>query len=215
MNKLRIIKEKIVNLPFNRKRFNKYCLKSRKEYLGNSEISIVAVNCIGAEIYHILGLKFNSPCINTSFDRKDFIRFCLNLKQYLSLEPVLECINNIWTMKLYSDELEPVYIKFPHDDNQETIISNWNKRKKRINYDKIFVICDDRGLTENDIREFGKINFENKIMLTAKKYNYDYICQLSKYKNKSCVGKYNVKKLNGLYGFQKSWDFIKFFNGIK
>lgn len=44
------------------------------DYDKNSNISIVAANCIGGEIYSVLGLQFSSPFINCSMKRNDFVK---------------------------------------------------------------------------------------------------------------------------------------------
>lgn len=59
-------------------------VRSRFNYDDLSDISIFAANCIGGELYYLLGLKFTSPLINISINRDQFIVLCSNLKEYLS-----------------------------------------------------------------------------------------------------------------------------------
>ena len=59
-------------------------VRSRFNYDELSDVSIFAANCIGGELYYLLGLKFQSPLINISINRDQFIVLCANLKEYLS-----------------------------------------------------------------------------------------------------------------------------------
>ena len=68
-------------------------VRSRFNYSDLSDISIFAANCIGGELYYLLGLKFSSPLINISIDRNQFITLCSNLKEYLS-QPISVSMHN-------------------------------------------------------------------------------------------------------------------------
>ena len=59
-------------------------VRSRFDYKQDSDISIIAANCVGGEIYSLLGLKFTSPLINISINRDQFIELCSKLKAYFS-----------------------------------------------------------------------------------------------------------------------------------
>lgn len=61
------------------------CIKGRN-------ISIISNNCMGAEISHNLGMRFNSPIVNLQIMPEDYIRFCSNLIYYMS-EDIQECVD--------------------------------------------------------------------------------------------------------------------------
>lgn len=67
-------------------------VRSRFNYSDLSDISIFAANCIGGELYYLLGLKFSSPLINISIDRNQFITLCSNLKEYFRSLFLFRCI---------------------------------------------------------------------------------------------------------------------------
>lgn len=188
--------------------------KARKKLKINEELTILSVNCIAGEIYSILGKKFCSPTINTTFNRKDFLLFCKYLNEYLNAKLEFNCItkDEVIEMKLSPNGLNTIYIRFPHDNDIKKITDNWEKRKKRINYERMYLITDDIGMSEDEIKEFSKLNYKKIIIFTSKKYGIKNTFQLKKYKNKKSVGKYNVKNLNGLYSFQKQWDFVSWIN---
>ena len=68
-------------------------VRSRFNYSDLSDISILAANCIGGELYYLLGLKFSSPLINISINRNQFITLCSNLKEYFS-QPISVSLRN-------------------------------------------------------------------------------------------------------------------------
>ena len=47
------------------------------------EFSIITNSCIGAVIYHKLGVKYQSPFINCGFSDADFVKLVRNLKVYM------------------------------------------------------------------------------------------------------------------------------------
>lgn len=69
----------VYNIKKNRSKAN-----DRFDRVKNENISIIATNCVGGEIYSILKMKFCSPFINTSMSRKDFIQMCSNLRSYMN-----------------------------------------------------------------------------------------------------------------------------------
>lgn len=193
-------------------------IKKRFDYSNLSDISIFASNCIGGEIYHLLGLRFNSPLINISMDRKDFVQFCEKLKQYLEL-PIQVFLSQeeycIGKLGGGEHQLPTVTIKFPHDSNPGKVIEKWNERRSRVNFSKLVLINDDKGLSNDDIKRFNDIRAFRKICLTALDLSTDYECcfQLKKYEKKSVTGKYNKKTLDGMWEFVSIWDYVGFLMG--
>lgn len=213
--KLKKIKEWYVNNGFSKYRFEKSKIISRKRYnelKGDDNITILSPNCIGGEIYNILGLKFNSPLINSSMRRVDFIELILNLDKYLKINPVISGHRKGHPiLTLESDKLKRIDISFIHDTDDETVIKNWEKRKKRIIKDKIFVIMDNKDeygqpISEDIIKKIENFNACNKIVFVTSNTNIKdgYII------SKKQIKKYNYKKLSGLYGFQYFFDFVAF-----
>ena len=51
----------------------------------------------------------------------------------------------------------------------------WERRKKRINYENLFIIMYDRdGLTEDDYNKLKRFKCKNKILLSDKEENANY-----------------------------------------
>ncbi|MCF2652697.1 DUF1919 domain-containing protein [Anaeromassilibacillus senegalensis] len=110
----------------------------RRQFTASEPISIIAQNCIGGVLYHDLGLEFSSPTVNLFFRGPDFIRFVSNLKHYMELEPVMT-----WGENYPIGYLEDVQIHFMHYATCSEARDAWNRRKCRINWDRIAVLCTD------------------------------------------------------------------------
>lgn len=212
---LKKLKEKYINIGYNKQRFEKSKKIAREKYRelgGKDNITILSPNCIAAEIYNLLGLKFNSPTINGSMKRMDFLKFCINLEEYLKLEPYISGHSNGHPiLSLESNNLERIDIRFVHDIDDNTVLENWKRRKKRIIKDEIYIICDNKGvhgeeLDDTYIEQINKVKSRKTIIFVASKKNFPNTYLL----NKKQIKRYNYKKLNGLYGFQEFFDYVSF-----
>ena len=95
-------------------RYNKMLRKK----LNNNNITIISNNCIGGVIYHNLGLRFNSPTINTLIKGEDYLNFCIYLKEYLSGQLNeyydAQCNYPIGILSSEKNEIPPIRIDFVH-----------------------------------------------------------------------------------------------------
>lgn len=120
----------------------------------NQDLTIIAQNCIGGVIYSDHHMAFRSPTVNMFIEGENFIKLVENLEYYLSLpaEPVNDC---------FVDLRDPVY-RYPkikigdielccqHYANCAEAIEDWERRKQRVNFDRVFVIGNSWNLFENE-----------------------------------------------------------------
>ena len=142
--------------------------QKNREKLKNENFSVISSNCNGAFILHDLGQRFNSPTVNLFLYPKDFIKLLKNLKYYMSLD-----LNFVKEDGIYYPigNLDGIKIYFMHYKTEEEAKQKWDSRKARINYDNIFVLMTDRdGCTYEDIKEFDKLPYKNKVILTHIEY---------------------------------------------
>ena len=199
-----------------KKNYDRYVLKLRKR-IKNKSVSIISNNCIGGILYHDLGLKFNSPTINTLIYGDEFIEFINNLKEYMNCELVYDETSKEYPIGVLSSiDKKTIHIHFLHNNTFEEAKSNWNRRKGRIDYNNLFIIYEHFNKFDNSIiEEFDKINY-NKVVFTHRKFNniksskYIFACRkekgfgtITKFKNK-LSGKRNIY----------SYDIIKRINNI-
>ena len=115
--------------------------------------------------YHDMGMKFTSPTINLFISEPDFVRFVQNLKYYIESD-----LEMSWGEKYPIGILGgDVRIDFMHYQSCGEAKEKWEKRAKRINWDKIVVFSTDRnGFTEQVFLEWKKIRYP-KVLFTSNK----------------------------------------------
>ena len=109
-----------------------------------------------------MGLQFTSPTINLYFTCPDFVKFVLNLDHYLALTPQMT-----WGEEYPVGHLEDVAIYFQHYDSCSEALKKWEERKKRINREKVVVLCTDmEDFSEDIYLEWQKISLP-KLLFTV------------------------------------------------
>lgn len=180
------------------------------------DASIVSVNCVGGEISHALNMRFNSPFVNVSIARNDFVEMCCRFTEYMQCEMNTRLARDGSVVGTIGGGTLPlVTIRFPHDTDPQQVSAVWERRRERINYDKLIFIVDDQGLDEEHLKMFETINCFRKICLCSKDMSEQFpSCYLMKqYEGMTCTGKYQSKSFNGLHKFETMWDYVSFLNG--
>lgn len=90
---IRHVKDKS-NYELSRIKNKKYENSIRKR-LTNDNFTIICSNCIGGTIYNRLGKQFLSPTINLWMHQRDFIKFVLDIKEYINPELFMHIRNCI------------------------------------------------------------------------------------------------------------------------
>lgn len=182
----------------------------RKRFKGNSP-TIISCNCIGGILYHELGLKFTSPTINLYMNCEDFIKFCENLKYYLSLQ--ITSYNGPIERDYPLGKLGDLTIYFVHYSNLEEAIKKWNERKKRIDWNKIFIIATDRdGCTNQLLERFERLPYKNKRLFTHIEHKeYPSTYYIKGYENDIQIEGLMYKTKNGHYLIDQ-FDWVDWFN---
>lgn len=168
------------------------------------DVTIISQNCIGGVFYHDMGQQFLSPTINLYFEAKDFMKFVLHLKYYLSLP-----------LEMYMEEfpvgkLGDITIWFLHYDSCQQAEEDWNRRKERIKYDKILVLCTDRdGFDDEAYQMWREIKYTKLLFTSKKKYEEDAL-YYRKYSRHD-----SVQEIIFSREFYKNGVVVKKFNALK
>ena len=166
-----------INNKIGRIKRDRIIVKMRKK-LQNTDFSIISQNCIGGVFYHDMGLQFTSPTINLYFTCPDFVKFVLNLDYYLTVKPRMT-----WGEKYPIGYLDDVAIYFQHYESCTEALEKWEERKKRINRDKIAVLCTDmEDFSESVYQNWERIGYAKLLFTAVQKYNSNtlYYSQYSK-----------------------------------
>lgn len=160
-------------------------------------ITIISNNCWGGIFYRNNNLEYLSPTLGLFFMAEDYIKFIYNLSEYINSN--LEFISldeskyKDYLKKLnYNSpigKIKDVEIMFLHYKNEKEAFDKWERRKKRINWDKIiFKFSDQNMCTYEHLKKFDEFNCKNKICFTTRKYDDLDTIQIKKYKNCENVG---------------------------
>lgn len=185
--------------------------------LKNKDFSLFVSNCTGGLIYHELGIQFRSPFINLQMDSAEFIEFMLNLGVNLDNELTEFEISDFWKCPVAKCASGGTVI-FTHYHTIEDAKNKWEERKKRIQYENIYVITNDCGVPYETIKEFEKLGeikgIKNFVIFTAKEYaDCPHALYLKDYKGKEYVtwGFHRSKFLGRRY-YEKIFDYVGFLN---
>lgn len=146
-----------------RVQLQRFILRQREQFAAAEQrISIISQNCIGGVLYHDLGLEFSSPTINLFFRGPDFVRFVLDLEKYFNLAPIIT-----WGESYPIGHLNDVEIHFMHYDTCSEAKAAWNRRKTRVDWEHILVLCTDmEDFTDEVFENWKKISYP-KILFTS------------------------------------------------
>lgn len=199
-------------------RFIRLCVRNRIDRLRikKTDFTIFSQNCIGSIMYHDLGLRFNSPTINLLFTGDDFVRFLSNVRYYLNQD-----IKFIESSEKYPvGMLDDIRLDFVHYKNNREAEDKWNERKKRINWNKLYIIACDKDMSDANILKFLSLNYKHKILfLSSKRANLlkdcvsNYSCVIIQNKFFESDSKLlNFSNILGDRYYSKFFDYIEFLN---
>lgn len=136
--------------------------------LKNTNPTIISSNCNGEYWYYDMKLRFLSPTINLSFDMNDYVKMLENLPWYMEQQIIpYEDDRFDYPTGLLGD----IEIRFNHYKTFEEAVEKWEERKRRINWDNLFIIgIDGDNCTYDSLKRFDKLPYKNKVIFTHVHY---------------------------------------------
>ncbi len=145
----------------------------------SSDYSIIANNCIGADISKKAGMRFNSPTVNLQILPGQYCDFLMNLDKYLKTEMV--------ELKFFSKEQreairelygrDPEALGFPfgilgnrivvclqHYNTFQEGYEAWNRRKSRVKEKRAYIMALDSEVTWKYASEFRNLKLPNRLL---------------------------------------------------
>ena len=150
------------------------------------------------------------------FTQPDFISFCLYLDYYLQQKlHFIQSEANYPIAQLLGDgDIPTITLNFNHSIDQLEAEKTWEKRKKRIKKDNIYVILYKLdGLSVEKALELEKFPCKNKVLLTEEpipEISWSYYIRPNT--RQQYASSYLGKDLFGIRWFEKKWDFVAFLN---
>lgn len=157
----------------------------RRKQLKSTDFTIISNNCWGGMIYESYNLPKKSPTVGMFFMAKDYIELLSDLKGYLNGEltfvkpeesrwkdaPWVSGDKRFGTypVGVLSNGKNTIEIFFLHYRSEKEAREKWERRIKRINWDKLLVKFNDQnGCTEENLSAFLALPYKNKIFFTCK-----------------------------------------------
>lgn len=175
-----------------RLKVHKYWRKGLASYrhsrLVNTNFTIISNNCWGGMVYEAHNLPKETPTVGMFFMADDYINFLTYLKKYLYAElTFIKPEESRWKDedtvsgdkrwgtypigKIQIGDIKPIEIFFLHYHSEQEAKEKWERRIKRINWDRLLVKFNDQnGCTEEHIKAFDALPYKNKICFTVKEY---------------------------------------------
>lgn len=165
---------------------------------------------LGGVISHRVGERFNSPTVNLFMSHSDCVKLICNLKHYMEYEPVFISTEYSYPVARVDD----LIIHFNQYKSEEEAYSKWEERKKRIRYDRLYLIItagDD--LNKNELQAIERLEICNKVVFMRKrKESYDFIKVIKPHKYRTdgfhCMDRTLLMK----WSFEKNFDYVAWLN---
>jgi len=192
--------------------------KKVRSRIQNKDFTIIASNCCGGWIYHMLDMRFDSPTINLWINKKEFCKFAANLPYYLSQE--LRFYDNekrTCPCAYLGEGADAISIEFIHYKTNEEAREKWEERKKRIHWDNLYIItCDGNDATANDFSLLKNASCKRKIVFTSHEQpeieDSFVLHTMRKYKNAASM-QIVRHPITGLRSWEREFDYVAWLNG--
>lgn len=208
-----------VILKITPKFYNRRFRKNNKQ----KDFTFISQNCIGGVLYHMLGVPFASPTINMFIEDENFTKLAENPKYYFSMEaePAEEQHVDAKDPSLCypTIKVDDIILCCQHYKSCAEAIDAWNRRRLRVNYDKIYVIACSWNLNEKKelVKKINDLPYPS-VIFTTEEFDYPRCVHLQGkqwYKDKGGVVKPALTNFDGISGkrfFSDQFDFVRWIN---
>jgi hypothetical protein len=139
--------------------------KKKAKNCKKEKCSIICNNCTGGVILHDLGLRFDTPTINTLFyNADDFLFFVSNIKAF-SKSDMYQIPDTNYSYPIGAIKLRERIIKIGlvHYSTFDEGKRKWEERFKRIDYNNLFIIWEGKDITREQLESFKGIQYPKQV----------------------------------------------------
>lgn len=187
--------------------------KRRRDKLKSTSFTVISNNCWAGRLYEYFNLPKQTPTVGLYFFADEYVKFCKNLKEYLSKELVLI---ELTESKHYEDicavgddkeaivgQLGDIEVVFLHYKDRQVILDKWKRRIQRIDWNHIILkFSYQNNCTDELIREFMSIKEYPKICFCGEKIE-------------GCPDVLIYPRHNGKVPVDETQNYDRFFNIVK
>ena len=185
----------------------------KRRKLKNTTPTIISSNCNGEFWYYDMKLKFLSPTINLSFDMNEYVKMLENLRWYME-QPILPYEDN--RFEFPTGKLADIEIRFNHYNTFDEAVAKWEERKKRIDWDNLFILgIDGDNCSYKTMQRFDQLPYKNKVIFTHIPYpEIESSYYIPGFENEEGVGVLlDFKKQFLVRRYLDDFDYVTFLNG--
>ena len=185
----------------------------KRRKLKNTTPTIISSNCNGEFWYYDMKLKFLSPTINLSFDMNEYVKMLENLRWYMK-QPILPYEDN--RFEFPTGKLADIEIRFNHYNTFDEAVAKWEERKKRIEWDNLFILgIDGDNCSYKTMQRFDQLPYKNKVIFTHIPYpEIESSYYIPGFESEEGVGVLlDFKKQFWVRRYLDDFDYVSFLNG--
>lgn len=144
-----------------------FWVRRMRQRCKNRDFTLIANNCIAGVVLHDLGVRFDTPTVNLFIKFPGYISFLKNVRQMIEREELVEITPPPNSSGHPVGRLgDDVVIDFLHYSTFDEAKQAWEKRKRRIHWDNLYVVLVERdGCTVDDLKAFDALEFKHKVAL--------------------------------------------------
>ena len=180
-----------------RKLLIKLLRKKKNKRLVDDDFTIISNNCWGGQVYESLNLPKKTPTVGLFFMPNEYLLFLEKFPDILNEKlvfinsadskycSILQKHSNFgnYPIALLGD----VEIEFLHYKSEKEAEEKWNRRVKRINFEKlIFKMNDQNECSEEQLKRFASLPYKNKIIFSVHNYDIRGLIYVKK-KSQKCI----------------------------
>lgn len=161
VNHLKGLSSRIMAIP------RRWYHKKKAKKCKRDKCSIICNNCTGGIILHDLGMRFDTPTINTLFySVDDFIFFASNIKTFAESE-LFRVIDSKYSYPVGGMKVADRIVKvgFVHYSTFEEAKQKWTERFSRLDFDNMIILWEGKGIGEKELTSLDAIK-RQKIVIS-------------------------------------------------
>lgn len=137
--------------------------------LRNKDFCLIGNNCLSGVICHDLGLQFRTPTVDVCLPDDTIITFCEHLEHYLSLQMVQidKSAEVRYPVGILKSPFGDIELHFMHDNSFEEAKTKWERRKQRVDLDKVIVLAFMPRARPEHLARFDRLPFSRKCVICA------------------------------------------------
>lgn len=188
--------------------------------LKNKNFTLIAKDCTGGLLLHELFQRFDTPTINACFNAGDFVKFCRDMRFYVSQElRERTSPHTTFPVGTLGEADNKITIYFLHYDSFIHAKQKWEERCSRIHWDNLFfIMTDGTGCDYEAAKDFDALPYEHKALLTYRdlpSIKSAVKLNITKLLSEQGIGAPDVFAFKSKLSMKRvidDWDYIAFLN---